>query len=637
MKKAAHVVIWIFFIVLPFIKSSSTLDPVLLPRFMFISCTLLALLGTLFFSKEKLLFPKIPVHFTVGLIGFVVVSLAGYFYAQNQYEALFTGSKWTVLALWFITIVALLKSNLLDKEVLVKAIAVSGLIFATLSLLQLAGIDITSTSSSGVKGSLANKNLAASFMCMVFPLGMWLYKIKNNWFGVTLIILSTIVIGFTESRTAYLVYIIEAVLGYYLLFVNQHQTKLKWIVPVLFAFISGIALFAYYKLDESHFRNLYSSNTLKLRTKLWSNSVEMVKEYPVLGVGSGNWKLYFPKYGLETLQDAAQQGSVSYVRPHNDYFWIVTENGLVGFALFLIWFISVGWIGLKRLKKNDNEVNNFVFIGWLGYALSGLLDFPSERITHLALMFAFSAIIMVEKRDSVNINKLGLGGVGLLIVLFMQVIFGRIEGEKYSREQQYVYMSRDSKKLLTFVKRPNPGFYNLDPTVVPIDFFKAMGYASSNNFVEAIKYFKLALEAHPNHMLTHNNLGTMYRNNKQYDEAIKHFKAASAISPGYIRAKYNLVDAYVQKKDFKSAVKTFNDVENRITEQDYKYIKKVLLKGILSYLLDKHPELYKDQAYVRFVKNYKKFETMYDQCVEKDYWILQRALPFKADSLGNKL
>ena len=52
MKKAAHVVIWIFFIVLPFIKSSSTLDPVLLPRFMFISCTLLALLGTLFFSKE---------------------------------------------------------------------------------------------------------------------------------------------------------------------------------------------------------------------------------------------------------------------------------------------------------------------------------------------------------------------------------------------------------------------------------------------------------------------------------------------------------------------------------------------------------------------------------------------------------
>ena len=81
----------------------------------------------------------------------------------------------------------------------------------------------------------------------------------------------------------------------------------------------------------------------------------------------------------------------------------------------------------------------------------------------------------------------------------------------------------------------------------------------------------------------------------------------------------------------------YDDRTTAISESNYKYIKKVLLKGILSYLLDKHPELYKDQAYVRFVKNYKKFETMYDQCVEKDYWILQRALPFKADSLGNKL
>jgi len=81
-------------------------------------------------------------------------------------------------------------------------------------------------------------------------------------------------------------------------------------------------------------------SSLGIRVVMWGNVLQMIKDKPLLGSGSGSFR---HDYSHRVKDIAGWRGRVS-DDPHQQYLHIAAEYGLVGLFLFLIaissWFFS---------------------------------------------------------------------------------------------------------------------------------------------------------------------------------------------------------------------------------------------------------------------------------------------------------
>src|SRR5712692_2844300 len=89
------------------------------------------------------------------------------------------------------------------------------------------------------------------------------------------------------------------------------------------------------RLEETVIRNA----GLWFRVATWKDSVGMIRDFPLFGVGLGAWSELFPRY------QRSPWSPLFYSEAHNDYLELVAETGLIGFGL-LAWFC---WWGGRRL------------------------------------------------------------------------------------------------------------------------------------------------------------------------------------------------------------------------------------------------------------------------------------------------
>lgn len=71
-----------------------------------------------------------------------------------------------------------------------------------------------------------------------------------------------------------------------------------------------------------------ADTTVGLRTIMWTDTVQMIKDRPVFGTGPGTWQWYHPAY-----QPKEMQGYSDYA--HNDLLNLASDYGLVGLALMI--------------------------------------------------------------------------------------------------------------------------------------------------------------------------------------------------------------------------------------------------------------------------------------------------------------
>lgn len=75
---------------------------------------------------------------------------------------------------------------------------------------------------------------------------------------------------------------------------------------------------------------------LGLKPMAWRDSLGMIRDFPIFGVGMGCWPEIFPRYQSPPWM------SFYFRRPENDYIQLIAETGLAGTALAL-WFAAVVW------------------------------------------------------------------------------------------------------------------------------------------------------------------------------------------------------------------------------------------------------------------------------------------------------
>ena len=129
------------------------------------------------------------------------------------------------------------------------------------------------------------------------------------------------------------------------------------------------------------------------RLPVWRNSMDIVRDYPVVGLGLANWELYYPAYS----RGEQFRPGFAFLRPHNDYLWILTELGIIGLGIHLWLLVLAVWLACRYCLDEGSRVRNLVLIaaalGILGISGHAFFSFPRERPTPTALTWLYLGLV----------------------------------------------------------------------------------------------------------------------------------------------------------------------------------------------------------------------------------------------------
>jgi len=274
---------------------------------------------------------------------------------------------------------------------------------------------------SSVSGTFINRNYFAGYLLMVIPLaiGYIFYResfnedISVGWhrrlssldgktyflvFGVILMILGLL---FSASRMGILSLLLSFT-AVALLFRNPERGQKLSKTPI---FILGLALLwgAVIGLDAVISRFFAVSEGFKSRWEIWANTLQIIKDFPLMGSGLGTFTQVFPAYRSFHIE-----GLVTHAE--NDFLQLASETGLVGMGLLIIAFLFLfykAFSGIRKLSPEDSR--RYIGIGGLVGILALLIHSNVERNIQVpANAFLFLVIlalvlkISTRKTDSIH-------------------------------------------------------------------------------------------------------------------------------------------------------------------------------------------------------------------------------------------
>jgi tetratricopeptide (TPR) repeat protein len=172
-----------------------------------------------------------------------------------------------------------------------------------------------------------------------------------------------------------------------------------------------------------------SGGGLGLRPIVWKDSLNMVRDFPLFGVGLGGWPEIFPHY------QTGPWNEYYFREAHNDYLQYITETGLLG-VLALIWVFGSAGRNLLSSRHSISPTDWPLVIALalaLGaMALHELVDFclhiPANALL-FTLLFAIvvrfaivrkegGVVTIAAHRGRVRVAA-GILGVGSAILIFL--------------------------------------------------------------------------------------------------------------------------------------------------------------------------------------------------------------------------
>ncbi len=133
-----------------------------------------------------------------------------------------------------------------------------------------------------VPGLMGHKNFTASAVAMGLPATILLIqhnKRHRRWL-TTLALIAVLSILLTQTRSLWLA---MGVVGMVTLFtLSQHKVK-----PLIWPLAIGALLLVGLMANSQIRERLTDDSNLSMRQAFWQNSLEMVKEKPLIGVGPG--------------------------------------------------------------------------------------------------------------------------------------------------------------------------------------------------------------------------------------------------------------------------------------------------------------------------------------------------------------
>ncbi len=584
-----HTLFWILvLIILPLLFTRQGIDPLMIPRMLLLSLVLSGSLVFLVFSEIKhpgrydvrvlaqKIFPIFAAYFVVNLISLSV--------AVNRAEAVFELSK-LFLKLGFLGIATvLLTRRTTDIQIILRSAIVAALLLALPAIGQYLNlIPPFFPNVSIVSATMVNKNLLTSYLALSVPFLLYgVLQSKGWWSVLSMLALMTASFLITNLQTRSVwVAVTASVVATMILYLKyrrflQIPAKLLVFYQKRFFYVFNILLivvaltllvrFAYPpqhpKIKKETTGALTRMTSVEVRLALWQKTLRMIGDYPLTGVGAGNWKIFIPHYGMGGLP--SEKGELNYVRPHNDYLRVFSETGIGGFLLFLSLFV-IQFYYLYQLLRKSNPADKLLLLllGWglISYLVIAFFSFPGERPAHTVFLLTLTAIITSRyhhyfpkqnaPRPALNIAVLAITIAGLAGVIYTGLI--RLQSEVHTKAGLKFQQERQWHASIPELSAALSPLSNLHPAGTPIVFYRGLAYARLDSLDLALRDFLAARAVHPYHILVLNNLAAAYQRLEQSEQAIAVLQEALSIAPHNEDVLLNLSAVYYKTGKYSQA------------------------------------------------------------------------------------
>lgn len=581
--------------IIPFLNFYSLIDPAHFSKFTSLGFGLVIFLVLLFFSfyKKPVVQFKTSVFsniiFPVYLL-FLLISGLSTITAINTSEAVFDFLKNCTFFSFFVIATLLIANSKKDIDFLMKLTVLFTIAIVLIGLAQLAKVatteSLTDSTTTKVYAVFMNKNLFSQILFLALPFNVYavlsLKKIWNKiaWFNVvTMLFLIVVLI----TRSVWLAIIISSVVTIVTAYITSRKKhKIQQIInwrlliiifsTIVFA-ISIIALTGGLRSEKGIINKLSVEKGLENpRFVLWEKSLNMAIDHPWLGVGGGNWKINISDYGV--YDEIKIKGKKRFNRAHNDYLWIASENGFIGFAAYVC-IILIALFYLLKLIIHDAtlEEKRFSFVllfGFVGYLVFSFFSYPKERIELNIFLLLYLALIVTGyhrlnrgKEKSMNIKKLYMFGMPLIFLLLFSCFAGykKLSGEFHTKKAIEMLNIGNNTRVIDEIDRGYSWFYGLDPTATPIKWYSGLANFRLNNLKAAFNDFRLALSDNPFHSHTYNSLGIIKARESNFAEAEKYFKKALSLRPHATETLLNLSNIYLLNNEYQEAWIYLNKID----------------------------------------------------------------------------
>tara|TARA_A100001015_G_scaffold34404_1_gene38107 strand:- start:55 stop:1833 length:1779 start_codon:yes stop_codon:yes gene_type:complete len=457
-------------------------------RWLFISLISASYILRLLLNKEKVHYNSI-----LNTILFIVILYIGFsiLNADNINEGIISAYKILItISVFFLSIIAFKK---IESPVLFLAQLLS--FFLLLESLYLI-IDYN-ISRSFIKGIAQNPNISSS--SIVFKLIFFLY-LKNNFknlkfkFLIWLIeIVAIISIIILQSRLG----LLSLIFIYFSIFVFQRTIRKKIILSFLIILTSFI-----------YFSNTTNSNILSYnfsedessiqRVQFYNTAIDLIKQKPLFGFGHGSWK-------YESLLNSSLKNErilVPYYT-HNDFLQIFVEMGILGFLIYLSFFIKIGFEIFKKFKLDSFYFySGIVLVVFFG---NTMLNFPIHRSQEIIPFMIFSALILSISNIKLLCNKKNPLFIYFLLILLIPssaIAYQEhksliIQGQLLSDyEKGYYSIKRNTLDKINF-KLPN-----LSANTAPVSSYLSRYYFELGDKDKAQELLEYSVLANKNDLLT---------------------------------------------------------------------------------------------------------------------------------------
>lgn len=315
------------------------------------------------------------------------------------------------------------------------------------------------------------------------------------------------------------------------------------------------------------------------RIRIWSNSIDLWKEEPVFGQGSGDWKIEILKTPLEFTK--ASESTVFYQRAHNDFIQVLVENGIFGLLLFTVFFI----LGLRSIFKSNLEKPAKILMaaGVVAYLLISNFSFPIEKVELLLLLFLFLAPGL--KMNKIFSKPLDQHKVTFFLVF---VLCSILSISWIGKEKAYFQFKKDND-LLAFADI-DKNYYSIDPTSTPLFWNEGNNFYNKGNYNQALTNYKNALRYNPYHVHVLNNIGSSYYALQNIQQAELYFNQALAYNPKFVETLMNYSSLLFNKGEIDAAILKILSVPQEREPQNYKMFLLAITKAKYQLMIEKHDE-----------------------------------------------
>jgi tetratricopeptide (TPR) repeat protein/O-antigen ligase len=460
-------------------------------------------------------------------------------------------------------------------------------------------------------GPYVNVNHFAGYISMLIPLSIgYLFSLKGKYglsFKPFLILAILVMFAalFSSVCRAGIVSLLLSLVFMGFLLVRLKSAKIEKQLPFVFVILMliGLAWFGSGRIVEK-FSHL-NDPSWQARLWVWRGTIEIIKDFPLLGTGLGTFVHIFPKYRLP-------QTKLFFSYAHNDFLELLSEGGVLGFAFISILFFFFLRKTVRLLfSRRDTWAINLTVGGLSSFLAISIFSFSDFNL-HIPANTVLLCVIIGLITTVVNLRpKLGEGATlfhkrilylnpkmrivlyPLGIVIFATLFIFITKPYLAERNFELSLKVESSKEKIEYLKRS----IWIQPHDARYHYSLAQVYGEKEGeWTLALNHFRQAVSLNPNSAQYYEGLAWAYANLDREEETIKYLRKAIDLEPNNPYRHRNLALFYLYYQAKKGPPDRY------FQDAIFEYKKAILLEPSLSQeALGKFSELVKDYRQLKTI------------------------------------